>query len=171
MGFPGFCYRQWFVQPSPVPANINLAGETAIVTGADVGLRTEASKQFVAHTISRIILAVRNAQRGEEARMELRKVDPECIFEAWELEQNSFASIVAFGKRAQTLDRVDMVILNAGVMKKEYIKSPTGYELHLQVNYLSTALLSLLLLPPLKATSELAMRPSHMIVVTSEMHM
>ncbi|KAI4157167.1 MAG: hypothetical protein LQ342_008496 [Letrouitia transgressa] len=171
MGFLSFCYRQSFEKPSPIPANVDLAGQTLVVTGANVGLGLETTKELVAHKIGRVILAVRNVQRGDEARTELRKISATCIIEVWELDQNSFTSIEAFGKRAQMLDRVDIVILNAGVMKKNYIKSTSGHELHLQVNYLSTALLSLLLFPPLKTTSKMAMKPSHMTVVTSEMHM
>ena len=55
-------------------------------------------------------------------------------------------------------------------MKTQFIKSASGHELHLQVNYLSTALLSLLLLTPLRATVKITGRPSHLTVVTSELH-
>ena len=171
MGFFSFCYRQLSEKPLPIPASIHLAGHTAIITGSNVGLGFEAAKELVTHRTSRVILAVRNMQSGEEAKAELQKINSECAIEVWELDQNSFPSIQAFGKRAQNLDRVDTVILNAGVMKRSYAKSSSGHELHLQVNYLSTALLSLLLLPILKATSKLTMRPSHLAVVTSELHM
>lgn len=171
MGFLSFCYRQLSKKPSPIPASIDLAGQTAIITGSNSGLGLEAARELVTHRIGRLVLAVRNPQSGEEAKESLQRINSECAIEVWELDQNSFASIEAFGKRAEKLDRLDTVILNAGVMKQKYIKSSTGHELHLQVNYLSTALLSLLLLPPLKSTAKLATKPSRLTFVTSELHM
>jgi NAD(P)-dependent dehydrogenase (short-subunit alcohol dehydrogenase family) len=171
MGFLGFFYRQLSDKPSPTPTSISLAGQTAIVTGSNVGLGLEAARQLIEHKLSRLILAVRSSQNGESAKIELQKKHPECAVEVWELDQNSFASVTAFAKRANGLDRLDLVVLNAGVMKRKYVQSASGHELHLQVNYLATALLTLSLLPALKKTAKLAGRPSHMTVVTSELHM
>ncbi|KAL8758328.1 MAG: hypothetical protein Q9199_001584 [Rusavskia elegans] len=171
MGFLSFCYRQSYEKPGPIPAGIDLTGQTVIVTGANVGLGLETCKELAAHNTARIILGVRSVQAGEEAKSELQKISQDCAVDVWEIDQNSFASVEAFGKRAQSLARLDIAILNAGVMKKNFVRSSSGHELHLQVNYLSMALLSLLLLPVLNATSKAAAKPSHLTIVTSEMHM
>lgn len=171
MGFVSFIYRQLSHKPSPISSSISLAGRTAIITGSNVGLGLEASRELIDHNISRVILAVRRLQNGEAAKTELQTNHPECDIQVWELDQDTFASVTTFGKRAQALDRLDIVILNAGVMKKKFVRSSSGHESTLQVNYLATALLTLLLLPILKTTAKLTAQPSHLTVVTSELHM
>ncbi|EPE28368.1 NAD(P)-binding Rossmann-fold containing protein [Glarea lozoyensis ATCC 20868] len=59
--------------------------------------------------------------------------NPAIEVQIWELEHESFASIDAFGKRADTLDGLDIVILNAGVKYLDYVESKTGHEAHVQV--------------------------------------
>lgn len=171
MGFASFFYRQLSDKPSPIPSSISLAGQTAIVTGSNIGLGLEVTRELIDHNISRVILAVRRLQNGEAAKTQLQTNHPDCDIQVWELDQDKFASITAFRKRAQTLDRLDIVILNAGVMKKKFVRSSSGHELTLQVNYLATALLTLLLLPTLKTTAKLTGQPSHLTIVTSELHM
>ncbi|MCJ1349909.1 hypothetical protein MMC31_008152 [Peltigera leucophlebia] len=171
MGFVSFFYRQLSDKPSPILSSISLAGQTAIVTGSNVGLGLEATRELIDHKISRVILAVRSLQKGEAAKTQLQTNHPDCDIQVWELDQDKFASINAFRKRAQTLDRLDIVILNAGVMKKKFVRSSSGHELNLQVNYLVTALLTLFLLPTLKITAKLTGQPSRLTIVTSEMHM
>lgn len=65
----------------------------------------------------------------------------------------SYPSIQAFARRVESdLSRIDIVLLNAGVLKYTFnIIESTGHEECLQVNYLSTVLLVILLLPVLKA--------------------
>ncbi|RYP77499.1 hypothetical protein DL771_001072 [Monosporascus sp. 5C6A] len=68
---------------------------------------------------------------------------------------SSYDSIQAFTRRAQDkLSRLDIVILNAGVRKLAFeTVRGTGHEETIQVNYLSTTLLTILLLPILKSES------------------
>lgn len=171
MGFVGFMYRQLFFKPKPIPADISLTGRTVIVTGSNTGLGLEAAKEIVAHNASHIILGVRNLSKGEEARQELLSTHPQCEIEVWELDSESFASVIKFGERANALDRLDIVLLNAGTSKTEWIKSPSGHETTIQVNHLATALLSILLLPPLQSTSKISRTPSRMTIISSEVHM
>lgn len=63
-------------------------------------------------------------------------------------------------------------MLNAGVFKFKWTTSASsGIESSLQVNHLSTALLSLLLLPILLKTAEEYGHPTRLIVTSSEVHM
>lgn len=68
---------------------------------------------------------------------------------------SSHDSIQAFAQQAQDqLSRLHIVILNAGVRKLTFeTVRGISYEEVIQVNYLSTALLTILLLPILKAKS------------------
>jgi len=148
----------------------DLAGKTAIVTGANSGIGLEAAKHLVEHGASHVILAVRNTGAGETAKFNIQKTNPECKIEVWELDLESFSSITAFAKRTESLNRLDIVILNAGVKQIKYHKSTSGHELNLQVNHLGTALLSLLLMPKLRNTAKNVGSPSRMTFTTSESH-
>lgn len=132
----GFLYRQLTSPPKPVPAGIRLDGKTALVTGAGSlgSLGLEVSKEIVAHGLSRLIIAARDASRGESAKNELLETHPTCDVQVWELDYESFDSIKSFGEHASTLDRLDIVVLSAGVKILEYIKSRTGHESQVQVS-------------------------------------
>jgi retinol dehydrogenase 12 len=171
MGFVGFTCRQAFAKPRAVSASITLSDQTAIITGANVGLGLATARDLLAHDLSRLILSVRSLPKGEAARDDLLKTYPNATIEVWELDYENFACITAFGERAKALDRLDIVILSAGVKKLSYAASPTGHEASVQVNHLGTALLSLLLLPKLKATAKATGKPSRLTIVTSEVHM
>ena len=73
---------------------------------------------------------------------------------------------MAFTERCKTLPRIDFAILNAGIMKAAFELSPqTHNEVSVQVNWLSTALLAMLLLPVLEASGAPAPR---LTIVSSE---
>ena len=171
MGFLGFVYRQVMVHPQPPPFQ-DLSGQTILVTGANIGIGLQAARQLMSFQANRVILAVRSLSKGDEAKTDLLESHPSCDVQVWELDMESFDSIEAFGKRAQGLDRLDVAILNAGVKKLEYSRNkPAGHETTIQVNHLATALLSLLLLPPLRASAAKNGRPSRMTITSSEVHM
>ncbi|KAJ5898517.1 dehydrogenase [Penicillium tannophilum] len=133
-GMVGFLYRQLTFVPKPLPADISLLGKTVLITGGNAGLGIEAAKEMAAHNISRIILGVRNPSKGEAAKAEILTQSPSCNVLVWELDQESFPSMQAFAERAAgELDRLDIVILCAGVKLLEFIKSkPTGHEMNVQ---------------------------------------
>ena len=171
MGLVGFMYRQKMVHPQPVALQ-NLSGETVLVTGSNIGIGLDAVSLLVDFQVSRVIMAVRTPSKGEDAKNSLLKANPACSIEVWPLDMESFDSVLAFGKRAQQLDRLDIVLLNAGVKKQAWEKNKlTGHETTVQVNHYSTALLSLLLLPPLKATAAQYGKPSRITITSSEVHM
>jgi NAD(P)-dependent dehydrogenase (short-subunit alcohol dehydrogenase family) len=77
----------------------------------------------------------------------------------------SYDSVQTFAKRVDAkLSRIDIVILNAGRARLEYHKcKSTSHEEDLQVNYLSTIFLTVLLLPTLKAESPPG-KPKHLTI-------
>ena len=83
---------------------------------------------------------------------------------------NRYDSIQRFAQRVEKdLPKLDVVVLNAGVSPKHYAVESEGWESVLQVNVLGMALLGLLLLPKLKASST-ENDLTHLVVVTSEAH-
>lgn len=74
-----------------------------------------------------------------------------------------------FARRCGDLPRLDIAILNAGLTRQNFERNPyTKHETMLQVNYLSNALLAILLTPHLKAKRDNP-RPARLTVVESDM--
>jgi hypothetical protein len=133
-GMLGFLYHQLTFTPKPLSSSIDLTGQTALITGGNVGLGLEAAKQLVDRRLSRLILGVRTISKGEAARDEIRRQSPDCQVDVWPLDMESFESMRAFGQRIKSLDRLDIVILSAGIKLLEYTRAPTGHEAHVQVS-------------------------------------
>ena len=85
---------------------------------------------------------------------------------------NSYDSLRALTTRVKDeLPRLDIGLLNAGVVQPHYRESPEGWEETLQVDVLSTVLLGILLLHQFKATGSKetteARQTSHLCFVSS----
>jgi retinol dehydrogenase-12 len=93
----------------------------------------------------------------------------ETRVEVWNLNQGFIKSVNAFGKRVQGLPRLGVAILNAAIFKFDWSTSPeTGIESSLQGNHLTTALLTLYLLPILGKTSRELKQPTGLAATSSE---
>jgi NAD(P)-dependent dehydrogenase (short-subunit alcohol dehydrogenase family) len=127
---------------------IDLSGKVAIITGSNSGLGFQSARHLLSLKLSHLILAVRSVTKGEEAMAKLRQEYPSAKLEVWELEMGSYQSIESFARRVETdLARLDIAILNAGLAHSELtICKSTGHDNVIQVNYLSTFLLAILLL-------------------------
>lgn len=149
-----FLKAQFWTKPQFPPPETNLEGQIATVTGSTSGLGLEASRQLLSFGLSGLIMAVRSVEKGEQVASQLRAQYPKTNIQAWSLEMESYDSIQAFARRAELTSRLDMAILNAGTQIADFTTVPaTGHEKLVQVNYLSTMLLAILLLPVLKAKS------------------
>ena len=152
-----FLQRQLLTtQPKPIDRSSLRFGERgAIVTGANGGLGFEAARQLCELGIGHLIITARTTAKGEAAVAKLRAAFPEASVESEILNMDSYESITSFAERCRgraSQRRIDMALLNAGIQMGVYETNPrTGHEVDLQVNYLSTALLSILLLPILKS--------------------
>ncbi|KAG0700363.1 short-chain dehydrogenase [Suillus ampliporus] len=140
--FVGFLREQWTELPI---STADISDKSLIVVGANVGLGNEAAVHLAQLKPKSLLITSR-----DEAKCELSKADVETRFEA----------------KGCT---VDALIANAGVSTVNYAKTPDGYESTLQINYLSTALLSILMLPHLIKTGT-AEHPSRLLIVSSEAH-
>ncbi|KAI4869234.1 NAD(P)-binding protein [Hypoxylon rubiginosum] len=154
--FPNVFFKNQFrTKPQRPPKTTDLSGKVAIITGANTGLGYEAGRQMLELKLSHLILAVRSNAKGEAAAAKLRAKYPTATIEVMLLDMSQYSSIQDFARRVDSqLQRIDMVILNAGIFQFKYETVPsTGHEQHVQINYLSTVFLATLLLPILKHKS------------------
>ena len=139
----------------PVPTK-SFAGKTIIVTGGNAGLGFEATRHLVRLGATRVIIAVRNLEKGTAAAKTIHdSTGRSNVVEVWELDLASYASVIAFSERAQKeLDRLDILLENAGISTHTFQKIEDNESITI-VNFVNTMLLGLLLLPKLRETASL----------------
>lgn len=164
-------FRGQFSTP-PMP-QVDMTGQTVIVTGANSGLGLDACKLFAQLNCSHIVLACRSIAKGEKAKEEILQSPlakgKRPTIDAFELDLCSFSSVAAFAERCKTLPRIDAAILNAGVDLDEFSLAE-GYETTITVNVISTFLLTTLLIPTLRISANKYGILPHIAVVGSAVH-
>ncbi|KAH6649086.1 hypothetical protein BKA67DRAFT_576718 [Truncatella angustata] len=163
----GFLYSQIVeTRKLPYPA-ASCYGRTVVITGSNTGLGKEAARHYARLGASRLILAVRDLQKGFAAKQDIEHTAAKnTIIDVWLLDMASYESVKAFCGRLDTeLDRVDIFHANAGVIPVRFSMTE-GNETTITVNFISTFLLVAMVLPKLRATAEeLSVRPN--LVITS----
>ncbi|CAM1510853.1 Fc.00g083660.m01.CDS01 [Cosmosporella sp. VM-42] len=163
-----FISRQFFETVPPIPKSVDLSGQIAIVTGSNVGLGFECARQLLSLNLSHLIIAVRSRSKGDAAARLLQEKFPTAKIEVSIVDMASYKSIIAFAKRCESLPRLDIAILNAGLSRPRFERADESkHEMTFQVNYLSTALLALLLVPILKSKRGTE-SPAHLALVGSD---
>ena len=166
--FLSFVYSQKFVT-LPYP-NHDFSGQTVIVTGANTGLGCQAATHFTRLDASKVILGVRSLDKGKEAKRDIEEsTGRTCVVEVWQLDLGSYELVKKFAQRAQGLQRLDVVVENAGTGGCYYAIAEDN-ESMITVNVISTFLHALMTLPKLEKTATQFNKQSHLVVVTSEVH-
>jgi NAD(P)-dependent dehydrogenase (short-subunit alcohol dehydrogenase family) len=156
----------------PVPAgNAELSNQTMIVTGANTGLGFESSLHLSRLGVGKLIMAVRTAAKGDDAKKTILKSTgrPESSIEVWPIDMDSYDSIKTFAARASQLPRLDGVLANAGIMTTKFSLSEQN-EKTLNVNVISTFLLYLLLLPKMRESGKQTGNICRYVIPNSALH-
>lgn len=164
---------RWAHNNPPKDFQISFAGKTVLVTGANIGLGFEAAVKYAALGADKLILAVRSATKGEEAKKQIlqRTGRKSTDIVVLTVDLSDFASVQAFVAVLQRETQyLDIALLNAGMGNPTFQKSPAGWEMSLQVNVLSTALMAVGLLPLLRSTAAARGRAVHLTFVNSNGH-
>ncbi|KAG2074092.1 short-chain dehydrogenase [Suillus decipiens] len=148
-------------------------GKSIVIVGANVGIGLEASAHVANKKPSLLIATCRDAVKCEQTLKILRErcagTQPTSL-DSWTLELSSFDDVRSFVDRfdVEGPKCLNVLVANAGTFKPIYARTKDDWEVMLQVNYLSLALLSILLLPHLlhSATSD----PSRLVLVSSLGH-
>lgn len=160
------------MRPLPYPAT-DYTAKTCIITGANVGLGKEAARHFCRLGAEKVILACRDLAKGREAQTDIEaSTRRKGVVDVWELDLASFQSVTDFCLRANTeLERVDVVIENAGIAIGTYVEVDGGFESSIGINVVSTFLMAFLLLPKLRKTAMRFNVEPRLVVVSSDAHM
>ncbi len=145
---------------------MSIQGKTVLVTGSTDGLGKEVAKRL-AGMGARVLLHGRDAAKLDAARREIAAAAPGADLETYRAD---LASLEETRELAQQVlarhPKLDVLVNNAGVAlfgaRAGRQQSRDGHELHFAVNYLAPFLLTLLLLPALKAAA-----PSRIVNVAS----
>lgn len=165
----------WSRKHPPKDYQVSFAGKTVLVTGANTGLGFEAAVKYAALGAEKLILAVRSSAKGEEAKRRILErtgrssgnVDITILI----VDLSDFASVQDFVRSlGQETQYLDVALLNAGLGNPKFEQSPAGWEMALQVNVLSTALMAVLLLPLLRSTATARGKAVHLTFVNSHGH-
>jgi NAD(P)-dependent dehydrogenase (short-subunit alcohol dehydrogenase family) len=155
-----------------VVAALDLKGLTIIVTGGATGIGIETCVSLAKAGASEVVLAVRNAEAAEKAIAEIKKrseKNPKCVVTWSMLDLSELASVRAFA--AAWGDRpLNVLINNAGVMACPQTYTKDGFEMQIGTNHFGHFLLTLLLVPALKAGAKQLGRPSRVVCLSSIGH-
>lgn len=153
--------------PSDLP---DLTGHVAVVTGANSGIGFHTTLELARHG-AHVVLATRDALRGDEALGQVRVQVPKASVEVRSLDLADLSSVRAFAAAfdADGAARLDVLVNNAGVMAVPRRTTADGFELQLGTNHLGHFALTGLLLPALARGSVLG-GPARVVTVSSLMH-
>jgi len=150
----------------------DLNGRTAIVTGGAMGIGFEIAKAFV-KVGARVIMINRKEEQGQEA---IKQIKDECGQDAkieWlpcDFGHLKEVKEVFTGIRERE-DRLDLLILSAGINANQYGEDADGIDRHFGVNWLGQIYAVNLLYPLLRKTSKMPDTPAPRIVFeSSEQH-
>lgn len=143
----------------------DLAGKTAVVTGANAGLGFETAKGL-AGAGCHVVMAARNREKAEGALTEIAAFHPHASLEIVDLDLASLQSIetaalTVFSKHPT----LDILVNNAGLMAMPEGKTEDGFEMQFGVNHLGHWALTAQLLPAL-----LGSPAAQVVTVTSTAH-
>ena len=118
-----------------------------IVTGSTDSMGSVITRKL-AEQGKAVLLASRDLQKAEAYAAQLRTVTRNKDITCLQLDLNSFALVNDFVNRLRALNRpIAALVNNAGLLPRRSVISPDGFEHAVQVNYLSTVLLSMTVYP------------------------
>jgi NAD(P)-dependent dehydrogenase (short-subunit alcohol dehydrogenase family) len=133
-------------------------------TGLGAGSITALAKHDPAH----ILFSGRNEKSAEALESSIRTASPGVKLTFIRCDISSLASVQECARTiTATTDRLDILMLNAGIMAKPPSTSADGYEIQFATNQMGHALLVKLLLPLLQATAKLPDADVRVINMTS----
>jgi NAD(P)-dependent dehydrogenase (short-subunit alcohol dehydrogenase family) len=111
-------------------------GRTAVITGANTGLGYETAAVLAAKG-ARVVLAVRNVEKGTDALRRIQQSIPGARVELQILDLSSLESVRAAARSlAANHDSIDLLINNAGVVLTPRSSTRDGFDMQFGTNHL-----------------------------------
>ena len=130
----------------------DLTGKVAVITGSNAGLGFHIASDL-AGAGARVIMACRNESKATDAANRIRMSSPRGTVETMTLDLADLASVTAFSEKLlSSVDRLDILGNNAGLMAVDESKTADGFETQFGVNHLGHFALTGRVLPLLLAT-------------------
>ncbi len=125
-----------------------------IITGGTSGIGKAAAMELAKEHVE-IVLTGSHTLKGEKAVSDIKKVTGNEFVSFMSCDLSSFKYVKSFVTRIKSKwDQLDVLVNNAGVVKKDRQLTDNGFEYTFQVNYLSHYLLTLSLLGMLKKSKD-----------------
>jgi NAD(P)-dependent dehydrogenase (short-subunit alcohol dehydrogenase family) len=142
-----------------------MTGKVVAITGANAGIG-KATAAALATMGATVVMTSRDAGRGEAALADVRERSGGSTVELMRLDLADLSSIRAFAAELLARhDRLDVLVLNAGLVMRRRTETADGFETTFGVNHLGHFYLTGLLLDRLRASA-----PSRIVVVSSHAH-
>ncbi|KAI0082713.1 NAD(P)-binding protein [Panus rudis PR-1116 ss-1] len=157
-------------QNIPPVLTTDLSGKTVLVTGANIGLGLEAAKHFARMNPQKLVVTTRSVEKGEATIAAIERETGFTRTEARVLELSRFDSVLSFVEQFKKENSsLHILVANAAIALPKFELTPDNWETDIQVNHLSTALLTFLLLPLLSNAAK-PDSPSRAVIVSSGVH-
>jgi NAD(P)-dependent dehydrogenase (short-subunit alcohol dehydrogenase family) len=154
------------------PEITDLSGKVALVTGGALGIGYEVSRAFVLNG-ARVIMVNRKEDQGNAAIEKIKEeVGQDAQIEWLQCDFGNLKEVKeVFSGIREREERLDLLVLSAGINANQYGETVDGIDRHFQVNWLGQFYATNLLYPLLRKTSKIPDTPAPRIVwESSEMH-
>lgn len=146
----------------------------AIVTGGSRGIGLSVAKDLYRRGCTVIItssvtIEADREKVANEVRTSVRPTVPGGRVLVWSVDFRNLNTVCDFAARFnKTFESLDILVNNAGVMFVDKAYTGDGFEYHYQINYLSHALLTWLLMPVMHRARKVS--PARVVNVSSSTH-
>lgn len=148
---------------------VDCTGKVVLVTGGNSGIGVD-TVRALATAGATVILCSRSVEAGEAVAAEIRAAGAPGPITVKQLDLADLRSVKRLGEALDAeLDRLNVLILNAGVMACPLSRTAQGFEMQIGVNHIGHTYLTQLLLPKLKASGTPA-APARVVAVSSLAH-
>lgn len=163
--------------PQPVHPE-NLDGRVAVVVGGAFGIGFEVARAL-ANAGCRVLMVNRKEEQGEDAKATIAAESPGARVEWHQCDMGDLAQVREVFTRLKDapsnggggLERLDFLVLSAGINTNEFGLDKDGIDRHFGVNFLGQFYVVNLLWPVLRKTARMQGTPAPRVVFeASEMH-
>ncbi|RYP72618.1 hypothetical protein DL771_004113 [Monosporascus sp. 5C6A] len=149
----------------------NLTGRTAIVIGGAHGIGYEISRAL-AHAGAKVIMVGRKEEQADDAISHIREESPDAEVQWKECDIGNLKEVQSrFSQLRDGLDRLDFLVLSAGINAQPFGLDADGIDRHFGVNYLGHYYATNQLWPLIRKTSNMpGATPPRIVSLSSELH-